>query len=180
MLGRTDLFLRPLPPARAQGGCDATSGVHPSSGLPGRGRCDARDWFLALKSNMFHTAVGIEFVKLHEDGATMRLQVRDEHLNGAGVVHGGVTFTLADSALGYGIYKVLGKPCTTAEMKINYLRPAGKGMLVARSRIVRAGRRLVVARAEVHSGDAQVAEALSTFAVLGPAGSAPGPRPPHR
>ncbi len=96
----------------------------------------------------------------------MRLAVRDEHLNGAGVVHGGVTFTLADSALGYGIYKIVGRPCTTAEMKINYLKPVAGGVLIARSRILRAGRRLVVARAEVHCGDAHVAEVLSTFAVL--------------
>lgn len=97
----------------------------------------------------------------------MRLKVRDEHLNGAGVVHGGVTFTLADSALGYGIYRTLGKPCTTAEMKINYIRPAMGGVLVARSRIVKKGRRLVVARAEVTCDGLQVAQVLSTFAVLG-------------
>lgn len=96
----------------------------------------------------------------------MRLDIRQEHLNAAGVVHGGVTFTLADSALGHGIYKVLGKRCTTAEMKINYLKPVTGGELVARSRIVRAGGRLVVARAEVFCGGDQVAEALSTFAIL--------------
>lgn len=128
---------------------------------------DARHWSLALASNSFHKAVGIEFIELHEDGATMRLMVRDEHLNGAGVVHGGVTFTLADSALGYGIYRTLGKPCTTAEMKINYIRPAMGGVLVARSRIVKKGRRLVVARAEVTCDGLQVAQVLSTFAVLG-------------
>ena len=96
----------------------------------------------------------------------MRLPVKERHLNGAGVVHGGVTFTLADSALGYGIYKVVGKPCTTAEMKINYLKPVSGGELVARSRILKAGRRLVVARAEVHSGGTHVAEVLATFAIL--------------
>lgn len=111
--------------------------------------------------------MGVEVVRLHEDGATMRLVVREEHLNSDGVVHGGVTFTLADSALGHGIFKALGKPCTTAEMKINYLRPVVRGVMTARSRILRKGRRLVVARAEVHCGDAHVAEALSTFAVLG-------------
>lgn len=122
---------------------------------------------MALQGNRFHKAVGIEFVELHEDGATMRLEVADGHLNGAGVVHGGVTFTLADSALGYGIYKFVGKPCTTAEMKINYLKPVSSGVLTARSYILRAGRRLVVARAEVCCGDEAVAEVLSTFAVLG-------------
>lgn len=122
---------------------------------------------MALRANRFHTAVGIEFVELHEDGATMRLEVAEGHLNGAGVVHGGVTFTLADSALGYGIYKRVGKPCTTAEMKINYLKPVSSGVLTARSYILRAGRRLVVARAEVCCDDEPVAEVLSTFAILG-------------
>ena len=119
------------------------------------------------KTNRFHKSVGVEVVQLHEDGATMRLVVREEHLNSDGVVHGGVTFTLADSALGHGIFKALGRPCTTAEMKINYLRPVVRGVMTARSRILRKGRRLVVARAEVHCGNAHVAEALSTFAVLG-------------
>lgn len=122
---------------------------------------------MALQGNRFHKAVGIEFVELHEDGATMRLEVAEGHLNGAGVVHGGVTFTLADSALGYGIYKFVGKPCTTAEMKINYLKPVSSGVLTARSYILRAGRRLVVARAEVCCDDEAVAEVLSTFAILG-------------
>ncbi len=118
-------------------------------------------------NNRFHKSVGVEVVALHEDGATMRLAVREEHLNAAGVVHGGVTFTLADSALGYGIFKATGRPCTTAETKINYLKPVAGGVLIARSRIVRKGSRLVVARAEVHCGDVHVAEVLSTFVILG-------------
>ena len=127
---------------------------------------DARHWCLPLKAARFDKSVGIEVVELHENGATMRLSVRDEHLNVAGVVHGGVTFSLADSALGYGISKVVGRPCTTAEMKINFLTPVAAGVMIARSRIVRKGRRLVVARAEVHCGDTQVAVAQSTFAIL--------------
>ena len=115
---------------------------------------------------MFHRFVGIELVELHADGATMRLELGDEHRDAQGVVHGGAIFTLADSAIGSGIYKVLGKPCTTAEMKINYLRPVTGNVLTARSHILRAGSRLVVARAEVRSGSSRVAEALSTFVVL--------------
>ncbi len=96
----------------------------------------------------------------------MRLALTDRHKNAAGVVHGGVAFTLADSALGYGIHEALGKRCTTAEMQINFLRPVAGDVLEARSRVLKAGRRLVVARAEVHCGDSQVAEVLSTFAIL--------------
>ena len=121
--------------------------------------------------NQFHVALGIEPVELHEDGATMRLAVSRQHLNSAGVVHGGAIFTLADAALGFGISRVLGKRCMTAEMKINYLRPVSGGVMTARSRIVRGGRRLVVAAAEVHCAGLQVAAALATFAVFDQGGS---------
>ena len=118
------------------------------------------------RPTVFHRFVGIEFVELHADGATMRLKLGREHRDVEGIVHGGAIFTLADSAIGSGIYKVLGMPCTTAEMKINYLQPVTGDTLTARSYILRAGPRLIVARAEVHSGSSHVAEVLSTFAVL--------------
>lgn len=114
----------------------------------------------------FQDFIGAEFVELNDDGATMRMEIQADHLDADGAVHQAVIFTLADSVLGQGIFKLLRKPCTTAEIKINYLRPATGRFLTAHSRIVRAGARLVVARADVHDGEGQIAEALSTFAIL--------------
>ena len=122
---------------------------------------------MILGPEAFHQRIGIEFVAAHDDGVTMQLQASRRHLDEAGAIHPGVLFTLADSALGHGISRAVGKPCTTAEMKICYLIPAQAGILTARSRILRAGRRLVVARAEVCRRTVRVAEALATFAVLG-------------
>lgn len=126
-----------------------------------------RDWGLPAAAP-FNEALGIDVVELHADGASVRMEVREEHRNVEGVVHGGAIFTLADTALGFGISMALRKPCTTAEMKVNYLRPATAGVLEARSRILHAGSRLVVARADVRAEGACVAEALSTFAILEP------------
>ena len=129
------------------------------------------DEALAMIHRSFMTApfnrfLGIEFGGYHEDGVALRLPVSSHHHNGAGVVHGGVMLSLADAALGFGIARAVGKRCTTAELKINFLRPVIEGMLEARSHIIRAGRKLVVARAEVRCGNKQVAEVLTTFAVL--------------
>jgi len=74
--------------------------------------------------------------------------------------------TMADAAVSYGIARSVGGRCTTVEIKINYLRPVTAGVLTARSHLVRAGRRLVVARGEVHCEGKQVAEVLTTFALL--------------
>ena len=114
----------------------------------------------------FNRLLGVEFGENHDDGVSLHLPLVAHHRNGAGVVHGGVMLTLADAALGFGIARAVGKRCTTAELKINFLRPVSDGVLVARSRVLRAGRKLVVARAELMCAGKHVAEVLATFAVL--------------
>jgi len=44
---------------------------------------------------------GIELVEAHADGATVRMTVRPDMCNGYGMVHGGLTFLLADSAMAF-------------------------------------------------------------------------------
>lgn len=121
---------------------------------------------MPFEASNFNHVLGIRIAEFHEDGATLRLPLKPEHQNGAGVVHGGVTATLADAAVGVAMTKVLKRRGTTIELKINYLAPAVEGELRARSHILRAGRRVLVARVEVHCGATHVAEALLTFALF--------------
>jgi len=69
--------------------------------------------------------------------------------HGAG--HAGLTFALGDVAAGYAALSLMpeGSEVMTAEMKINLLAPAFGDRLVATGTVERAGRRLVVVRAEV-------------------------------
>lgn len=69
--------------------------------------------------------------------------------HGAG--HAGLTFALADSAAGYASLTLMpaGREVMTAEAKINLLAPALGESLLARGKVVKAGRRLTVAQAEV-------------------------------
>ncbi|GAB4386664.1 PaaI family thioesterase [Albidovulum sp.] len=80
-------------------------------------------------------------------------EARQQHDAG----HAGLTFALGDSAAGYAALTMLPQEAEvmTAEMKINLLAPARGERLVARGRVVKAGRRLVVVTAEVEavSGD---------------------------
>lgn len=68
-----------------------------------------------------------------------------------GFVHGGVVGMIADSAAGYAAMTVApaGASVLTVEYKMNLLAPADGERLVARGRVVRAGRTLVVTQAEV-------------------------------
>lgn len=47
------------------------------------------------------TTFGIELVDAHADGATTRMAIRPDMCNGYGIVHGGLTFLLADSAMAF-------------------------------------------------------------------------------
>jgi uncharacterized protein (TIGR00369 family) len=68
-----------------------------------------------------------------------------------GHAHAGLTFALGDSAAGYAALSVMpdGAEVLTVEMKINLLAPAAGDRLVATGEVVKAGRRLIVVRAEV-------------------------------
>jgi acyl-CoA thioesterase len=54
-----------------------------------------------MAKDAFSRQLGVEVLGVVPHGATVRLVVRDDMLNGFGVCHGGVPFSLADSALAF-------------------------------------------------------------------------------
>ncbi|PKB22309.1 uncharacterized protein (TIGR00369 family) [Janthinobacterium sp. 64] len=68
-----------------------------------------------------------------------------------GFIHGGVVGMIADSAAGYAAMTVVpsGASVLTVEYKMNFVAPANGEKLLARGRVVRPGRTLIVTQAEV-------------------------------
>jgi len=68
-----------------------------------------------------------------------------------GFAHAALTFAIGDSAAGYAALTTLpaDHEVLTSEMKINLLAPGRGDGLVARGRVIRPGRRLVVVQADV-------------------------------
>ncbi|HEV7259663.1 MAG TPA: PaaI family thioesterase [Bosea sp. (in: a-proteobacteria)] len=68
-----------------------------------------------------------------------------------GFVHAGAVASIADSACGYAALTLMpaGAGVLTAEFKINLLAPAAGERLVAKGRVVKAGRTLTLAMAEI-------------------------------
>lgn len=85
------------------------------------------------------------------------------------IVHGGVIFTLADSAMSMALLSVLpqGTPFGTVEAKINFMLPVRAGELLAEGIILHQGRSTAVLEATVYNivnGERQaIAKALGTF-----------------
>ena len=68
-----------------------------------------------------------------------------------GFVHGGVVGMIADSAAGYAAMTLVSASASvlTVEFKMNLMAPADGEKLIARGKVVRPGRTLVVTQAEV-------------------------------
>lgn len=102
-----------------------------------------------LKAQAFSTLLGTELVRFEEGYAELHLAVTDQLKQQNGFVHGGVLAYLADNALTYAGATRLAGPPLTAEMKINYIRPAVGERLIARATALSGGRTLAVVRCDV-------------------------------
>ncbi len=84
-----------------------------------------------------------------------RTEIHLPHWSGVeqqhGFVHGGVVGMIADSAAGYAAMTMVPASASvlTVEYKMNLMAPADGDQLIARGTVVRAGRTLIVTRAEV-------------------------------
>ena len=56
---------------------------------------------LMMARDMFTRWLGAELVSARAGQCTLRMRVREEMLNGFGVAHGGIAFSLADSAMAF-------------------------------------------------------------------------------
>jgi acyl-CoA thioesterase len=112
-------------------------------------------------------------MQLLEDTAgvgTAKAVVVAEHLNPNGVVHGGVIFTLVDTAMGKATMSVLdvGLFCATVEISLRFIRPASTGTMIAVANVVKRGRNIVHVEARVQDdSDRLIATGTGTFAVMG-------------
>ena len=79
-----------------------------------------------------------------------------------GFLHAGVLTTLADNACGYAALTLLpaGQEVLTAQLNVNFLRPARGVLAIARAEVLKPGRTLTVARAEVWMRGEDGAEVL--------------------
>ncbi len=113
----------------------------------------------------FAALLGIHRTAMTDGLARFELEVRPEHLNPHGVVHGGVVYSLADYAMGGALTSRLhpGERCATLEIKINYLAPLSGGRLVAEARVLQRSARVGVLEARVLAGDRLIALATGTF-----------------
>jgi len=112
--------------------------------------------------------IGASLTVVEPGYVEVRLPFRDDLTQQKGYVHGGILGMIADTACGYSAFSLMPAGCSlvTVEYKINILSPA-RGSLVAKGQVIRPGRTLTIARAEVYAEDGKhVASMQQTLMML--------------
>lgn len=89
----------------------------------------------------FADDLGLELTDAADGRAEGRLELSERHTSNerTGVVHGGVTYSLADTVGGAAVYSVVGTSTPTIDMRIDYLAPATGDLLRAEAETLRVG-----------------------------------------
>ena len=113
--------------------------------------------------------IGMQVEQTQDSKGGVRIKVDSRLMHPQQIVHGGVIFTLADTAMSMALISTLptGTPFSTIEAKINYLAPVRSGEIFAEATILQQGRTIAVLEANLYNidGEAQrlIGKVLGTF-----------------
>jgi len=87
---------------------------------------------------------------------TVAYPAMDWERNPHGVIHGGIVSTMFDTAMGIATYAVAGGMTPTISISVSFLRPVpGKGTVLVKAAITKAGRSVLYASAEMYEEGAE-------------------------
>lgn len=113
----------------------------------------------------FMRTLGAELLRIAAGEVDISLPWREDFGQQSGVLHAGVLASIADSACGYAALTLMpaGSEVVSVEFKLNLLAPAKGAELVARGRVVRAGKTITATAADVFADGTLVATMLATM-----------------
>jgi uncharacterized protein (TIGR00369 family) len=118
------------------------------------------DWEERVRSSFakqgLMSTLGAELASISRGTAEIVLRPSPAISQQHGFTHAGAVSAIADTAAGYAALSVMpkGRGVLTTEFKINLLAPAIGDRIVARAKVIKAGRTLTVAQTEVFAESA--------------------------
>lgn len=104
-----------------------------------------------FEKNIFSHHIGFNLTRVDPGIVEGELHIQKIHEQQNGMIHGGVTSTLADIVMGFAAYSLVaeGEGTVTSDLKVAYLRP-GKGVkLLAKGRVIKPGNMLYYCESDI-------------------------------
>jgi uncharacterized protein (TIGR00369 family) len=106
----------------------------------------------------FHQWLGLTVMSVSDDAIELKAKWRQEWVVNLerGYTHGGVLAALIDLAADWAMVKQTGRGVPTIDLRIDYHRPAGRGDLIARGKVIRSGSQFATAEAQIFDQDGKL------------------------
>ena len=120
-------------------------------------------------SEGLHNQLGVETIEMTPERVVLRVPVGPRVHQPFGILHGGVSALIAESAASMGgiLNAPPGKVCVGTEISASHLRPVSSGTLTATATPIRVGRSMQVWRIELTDQDGRlICDAKCSLAVI--------------
>ena len=131
---------------------------------------------ISLKPGFMKHNGGLLFKTISESEYEFKATIKENHLNAAGITHGGFIATFIDAGAGTAAHRVTDKkPCVTASLEIKFISPVKLGQeLIGKTKIQKKTKSLVFLTCELKTSDKIVSTASGVWKILKLTGAGPG------
>ena len=131
---------------------------------------------ISLKPGFMKHNGGLLFKVISEKEYKFKTTIKDNHLNAAGIAHGGYISAVVDAGAGTAAHRTAGNcPCVTISLELKFISPVKLGQeLIGTTKIQKKTKSMVFLTCELKASDKIVATASGVWKVLKLTGVEPG------
>ena len=123
---------------------------------------------ISLKPGFMKHNGGLLFKTVSENEYQFKATIKENHLNAAGITHGGFIAALVDAGAGTAAHRVAEKnPCVTISLEIKFISPVRLGQeLIGKTKIQKKTKSMVFLTCEMFVDNKIVATASGVWKIL--------------
>ena len=131
---------------------------------------------ISLKPGFMKHNGGLLFKAISENEFEFKTTIKENHLNAAGITHGGFIATVIDAGAGTAAHRVADQnPCVTISLEIKFISQVKLGQeLVGKTKIQKKTKSMVFLTCELTTTNKIVATASGVWKILKLPGAGPG------
>ena len=131
---------------------------------------------ISLKAGFMKHNGGLLFKTISENEYEFKATIKENHLNAAGIVHGGFIAAFVDAGAGTAAHRTTNQdPCVTVSLELKFISAVKLGQeLIGKTKIQKKTKSMVFLTCELTASDKIVATASGVWKILKLSGAGPG------
>jgi len=131
---------------------------------------------ISLKPGFMKHNGGLLFKTISENEYQFKTVIKENHLNAAGIAHGGFIAAVVDAGAGTAAHRTAGNcPCVTISLELKFISPVKLGQeLIGITKIQKKTKSMIFLTCELKTSDKIVATASGVWKMLKLSGAGPG------